>query len=508
MEGSPMKPQDVVNTAEGRWQATNNILICATLNYARISAIAATLLATTGCRAPWNGGAADPSFDRLLQTENKHQAALHSANPMHNSLAANQVIQRRPGSNAAARFDSSSDEFEEFAGRAAESATAQSAEEFDDSAGDVDSQLQLLKRTQLALKRSSENAVAPPPENLLAKRDSRKASETTHSSRAHKPAQDDQSEDEVVFRLNDETMEPAAPNANKRRNASRNVAAKVSHLPEEAEDLESDVVPAAFDQGSQRRPDQPQTSAKLPADATQPMEELTWQQHLQEALRQLKDGNGDSLASPTEKTRREVIARLLSLSLNDREAMLAELSDLQPHEQDYFSHQLSALFDAVDPEANPVSSRKWSLTMLNQRKANAHLAALSNLEITNISFCSEVIDFGVTSPFASYKFTPDQEVLLYLELDNFVSEKSKDGKGFETQLQGSYEIVDSNGRRVADQMLPADSHICKNIRRDYFIAYRVYMPSKIGPGNYTMRLTIEDLKGKKFGQSEIQFQIQ
>jgi hypothetical protein len=97
---------------------------------------------------------------------------------------------------------------------------------------------------------------------------------------------------------------------------------------------------------------------------------------------------------------------------------------------------------------------------------------------------------------------------LYCELDNFVSEKSKDGKGFETQLQGSYEVVDASGKRVADQSLPLDSHVCRNKRRDYFIAYRIYIPQKIEPGKYSLKLTVEDVKGRKFGQSQVPFQVQ
>ncbi len=96
-------------------------------------------------------------------------------------------------------------------------------------------------------------------------------------------------------------------------------------------------------------------------------------------------------------------------------------------------------------------------------------------------------------------------MLLYCELDNFQAEQVKDG--FETQLQGSYEIVDAGGRRVAELLLPVDSDVCRHQRRDYFIAYRIYMPQQIATGRYQLRLTIEDMKGRKFGQTNLDFQI-
>lgn len=257
-------------------------------------------------------------------------------------------------------------------------------------------------------------------------------------------------------------------------------------------------------------PQLPQEEASISAKVGQDQTELRWEQHVQEAIKKLSVGATADGSGPTtrEATRQAVIQRLLALALGDREQMTSAVNGLQPQEQEYFKYQLTAILDAIDPDANPVSSRRWSLVMLNQRKAHEHLSSLSNLEVSNLSFCTQVESFGVAERFTKYQFTPDQEVLLYCELDNFVSERSKDGKGFETQLQGSYEIVDSNGSRVADQSLPMDSHVCRNRRRDYFIAYRIYMPQNIGPGNYSLRLTIEDIKGRKFGQSEIAFQIQ
>jgi hypothetical protein len=179
---------------------------------------------------------------------------------------------------------------------------------------------------------------------------------------------------------------------------------------------------------------------------------------------------------------------------------------LQTHGQDFVRYSLESLYEVANPDGNPVESKRYTLAMISQRKALTNLAAVSNLEVRNAAFCSEVEGFGVVEKFPDHNFKPDQELLLYCELDNFVS-SFMEKKGYETQLQGSYEIVDTNGRRVADQLLPMDSHICRNQRRDYFIAYRIYMPQNIEPGRYQLKLIVEDLKGRKFGQSTLDFQI-
>jgi len=231
-----------------------------------------------------------------------------------------------------------------------------------------------------------------------------------------------------------------------------------------------------------------------------------WRVLASETLAALRlESDSAVVLSPDQKLSIEAKKRMLSLILDDLEGAMAPIESLQAHEQEFFQHEFQAIFAATDPKGNPVLNRRWTLALQSHRKAQMSLAAVSNLEIQNATFCTEVDSFGLLSKFPQYHFRKDQELLLYCELDNFLSTPVKDG--FETQLQGSYEIVDSNGRRVADQLLPMDEHVCRNQRRDYFIAYRMYMPQDIKAGRHTLKLTIEDMKGHKFGQTNVEFQI-
>jgi hypothetical protein len=95
---------------------------------------------------------------------------------------------------------------------------------------------------------------------------------------------------------------------------------------------------------------------------------------------------------------------------------------------------------------------------------------------------------------------------LYVEVDNFAVEQKP--QGYETALEGSYQIFDAAGQRVADHSFPPEKEICRRVRRDFFIPYRLYMPKAIAPGEYTLHLTIKDVKGDKFGQGTIRFVIE
>jgi hypothetical protein len=233
----------------------------------------------------------------------------------------------------------------------------------------------------------------------------------------------------------------------------------------------------------------------------------SWLQSLNQAIEQLEKTIKEVPTSDENlRISQEVTLRLLYVSQRRLKDAMLPIDKLSNGENDYFQHQMQALYEASNPDAMPVPSRHWSLVMNSQREATNHLAAVSNLEVKSVAFCTEVERYGVITKFPKYQFQADQEVLLYCEIENVAATKLKK-EGFESQLQGSYEIMDSQGRKIADQLLPMEPEICQNHRRDYFIVYKIYMPQNIATGNYQLRLTVEDMKAHKFGQSHVDFQI-
>jgi len=146
------------------------------------------------------------------------------------------------------------------------------------------------------------------------------------------------------------------------------------------------------------------------------------------------------------------------------------------------------------------------------RDASSDLSAASKLELHNLAFCDNVKSFGWYSEFPRNEFAPKQQVILYVEVDNFSADRKSPG-GFETELQGSYQIFDAGGQIVAERTLPLDKEVCRNYRRDYFLAYPIYMPETIAPGKYRLELSIEDRKasgkyqGRKLGEGMIEFTV-
>jgi hypothetical protein len=285
--------------------------------------------------------------------------------------------------------------------------------------------------------------------------------------------------------------------------SSKTALKSISHGPSESLDSKSKLITASAEKEKESS-DAVVQAASFVEKTTKPP--ASWNASLNESVQALEkelqasEGGDENLRLSKQLTLRWLY--VAQRRLNDA---MRPIEGLDPIEQDYVRHQVQALYEASNPDAMPVRSRRWSLVMNSQREATNKLAAVSNLEVRSTALCSDVQGYGVVTKFPTYKFQADQEVLLYCELENVQAEPVKEG--FETQLQGTYEILDESGRRITDQLLPMEKEICKNHRRDYFIIYHIYMPTKVEPGKYQMRVTIEDMKARKFGQSHLEFQI-
>ncbi len=250
-------------------------------------------------------------------------------------------------------------------------------------------------------------------------------------------------------------------------------------------------------------------SGELPYDkpvGLDPKDPNRWTHELNQsvvALEKLLEASSEM--EPAMRLHHEMTLRLLYLAQRKLELAQRPISGASPREQEYLNHQLSALFQATSPDSNPSRPRHWAQVAAEQKLADRQLAALSNLQVSSPVFCTQVDGYGVTHKFEKNCFTPDQQLLLYCELENVTSQKVREG--YETKVRGTYEIRDSQGKRVVEQALPMEPDLCSNQRRDFFLVYMIFMPPSIDAGKYELILTMEDLHGNKFGTSKSEFEI-
>ncbi len=231
-----------------------------------------------------------------------------------------------------------------------------------------------------------------------------------------------------------------------------------------------------------------------------------WQQELDKSIKALEAELSAGKLDSNDRVRLEATLRLLYVAAQRRDDAVRTIEGVDSHEQNFWKMGLAGFFELLDPSGPPITGRRSKLALRYLREAVQKLSEASSLDVRNLAICSRVDSFGQYVEFEPYQFSPEQEVILYLEVSNFTVEEKVEG--YETELQGSYQILDEAGRRLADYDLMLDRQVCRNIRTDYFLPYRVFLPKNLASGSYKIQVTLEDKKGKKFGQTPpVSFQM-
>ncbi len=194
--------------------------------------------------------------------------------------------------------------------------------------------------------------------------------------------------------------------------------------------------------------------------------------------------------------------RKKSLQLAQQIVVLLENKDAAvPAVAGYLEPQISAIETLLnDSGATDMASfgRKAGETLGHLRAAEAALQAAAGLKIQNANFCTEVLGFGQFRECKSISFIPQQQVLIYCEVENHVSKVRNENSQINhfTRLQTALTICNANKVVMQQIDFPTVEDVARSARRDFYL----YVPFTIGnlpPGNYSLYLTVTDLEGNK-----------
>ena len=144
-----------------------------------------------------------------------------------------------------------------------------------------------------------------------------------------------------------------------------------------------------------------------------------WREHAAQALTALEREKAHFSPTGREGEQLAISKRALHLILNQRDQAVAEIKDMSEDEREYWKHQFAALLIAADSEDKHTASRRAALSLRELRDAGDRLANMSSLDVRNLAFCEKVESFGRYTPFKATSLKPGQELLLYVEIDNY-----------------------------------------------------------------------------------------
>jgi hypothetical protein len=118
------------------------------------------------------------------------------------------------------------------------------------------------------------------------------------------------------------------------------------------------------------------------------------------------------------------------------------------------------------------------------------LPTAAHLSVVNPCFASRVRGWGSVERFASSRFQPGQELIVYFELEDLTGDESPDGHT--TRVDTSLQLIGDDGQRLHEWRFEPLEETCRTPRRDYFARYVVRIPENLPAGACRLDLAVTD----------------
>jgi hypothetical protein len=246
---------------------------------------------------------------------------------------------------------------------------------------------------------------------------------------------------------------------------------------------------------------------------------------LENNLKEWPRDESENAQNPELWRRQQADLRLLYLLADRSGDAVSAIESLPPEEQELWQSMVMAMDHyrgpvppsaeqpaADDPSTNePGSDRSVQLMAVAEqlRAAVQHAQALSPLTIRRSSFCTAINGFANVDEVPAASFTAGQPVLIYVELDNFRSERTEAGI-YRSVFSASLEIVrvDDQGEHQVDVFpLPSIEDEATVRRTDFFQSFELVIPSHLPEGTYQVRILLRDQLSQQQARATLPFTV-
>ena len=155
-------------------------------------------------------------------------------------------------------------------------------------------------------------------------------------------------------------------------------------------------------------------------------------------------------------------------------------------------------------EQQPARPKQDTLVANNNVPVKQPAPAPAALALEKLQFVQQVTSFGVYEQLPASWITPGAEMLLYVEVRNFTSQKINDQ--YQTNLASRMMIENPQGDVIAKLDFDTMQDASESQRKDFFCRFNFELPPSLVVGQkYVLRLLVRDLTGNQTAQQTLEF---
>ncbi len=186
---------------------------------------------------------------------------------------------------------------------------------------------------------------------------------------------------------------------------------------------------------------------------------------------------------------------------------LALSDDVDADKQEILQAQIRALMAArVVTGRDPAIGANQLLEPIE----NLHniIRARADLQVSRVALCRAVDAFGLYDPIDPAEFPAGRtvDVLLYIEVDNYRSDKMPSGF-YRTLLTVRPSLLNKAGDELWNAKYENIEDLSRRQRRDFFLTIPEKIPASLSPGEYVLKVEVEDVLAGKINSNVAKFKL-
>jgi hypothetical protein len=251
----------------------------------------------------------------------------------------------------------------------------------------------------------------------------------------------------------------------------------------------------------------PESPPPKQVDADRPAANTLPQQVMVDTFKKRLEDQEALVAKDSNNVEEQFRLRLMYLVNGMEEKALALAPGMNADIQDIMQAQLKSLIAArSSAQRDPAAWANKQLAAVEELRSLVR--ARADLGVPRVLLCKAIDGFGRYTPFepAEFQAGKPNRVLLYVEVDNFSTERTSSGQ-FRVLLTMRQSLLTKSGEEIWSAKDDNIEDLSRQRRRDFYLTAERVIPKTLNPGDYVFKVEIEDVLAGKINGASVTFKL-